>query len=187
MINEEKKQPEQHIIDNRKKLLEKGIIVINENFTDSLFEYAYFGILEIIRNRNIKVIQVFINSNGGDVTCLFPLYDLLIATDVPVETTVAGKAFSAGFLLSLAGDKRFAYQHSWFLIHEVANWPYYMKSSQMQLEAKRLKDINNQLKGIIKDRTKMTDTQINTYMDSNKDHWIDSKTALKAGIITKIL
>jgi len=175
--------------DQKKQMIERGIILINQNFTDDLLDYAYFAIHQIMENRYLDSIKVYINSNGGQVSTLFPLYDLLISAgkQKPVETYITGKAYSAGAILALAGGKRFAHKHSMILLHEVSDNFGYQKNTQIQHEAEWINQINESLKQIIKDRTKMTTAQIEQYMGSNTDIFITAQQAKKYGIITQII
>lgn len=164
----------------------KGIFFINSEFTDELLEYLFLDIEKAILDKNIDKIKIYINSNGGQITTFFPLYDLIKSTDKKIETIILGKAYSAGAFLALAGTYRIAYKHSSILLHEVAT---YMKgkNSQIQEDSKNLDEINRVLRQIVKDNSKMTDKEIDMYLKSNKDIFINSKQALRYKLIDKII
>lgn len=166
----------------------KGIFFINDNFTDELLEYLYLDLEKAGKDKNIKEIKIYINSNGGVVSTLFPLIDWIETCDKPVSTIVLGKAYSCGFVLLLCGTKghRKAYNNSEILIHEVSGHAW-GKSSQVKEDSKNLERINKKIKEIIKEKSKMTAEQIDKFMDSNKDIFISAKTALRYGIIDKII
>jgi len=172
-------------INNKKK----GIFFINSNFTDELLEYLFLDVQNALNDNNIKEITFYINSNGGEVTTLLPLYDLIKATEKNVKTVVLGKAFSAGAMLLLSGTKgkRYAYENSVILLHEVATNFGYNKNSQTQEDAKFMNDINLRLRAMVGVNSKMTSDQLDKYFNSNKDIYITAKQALRFGIIDKIV
>lgn len=63
-------------------------------------------------------IKLYITSQGGDVYAGFELIDIIENSKTPVYTINAGYQFSMGFLLGLAGHKRFATKHAKFLWHD---------------------------------------------------------------------
>ncbi|MFA5395008.1 MAG: ATP-dependent Clp protease proteolytic subunit [Methanogenium sp.] len=188
-------QPEE---EKNKKILEenlklriedkkKGIFFINSIFDDTLLEFLFFDIKKAIEDITIKEIFIYINSNGGDTTTLFPLYDLIKKSDKTINTIVLGKAYSAGAIILLSGTNRFAYKNSEILLHEVSTEIPNSKSTQIFEFSKNIVKINKTLKKIVKENTKMTSKEIETYFNSNKDIFIDSSKALKYGIIDKII
>lgn len=185
--------PQEKIIqenfDMRKAMEAKGEIVLNALFDENIMENLFFKLKSLTNNKNIKEITININSNGGDATALFPLIDLMDKSNTPITTIVIGKAYSAGAFLLLCGHKgkRYAYSHSAILIHEVASNFGYSKSSQLLKDAKNTERINKMLIQLLKERTKMKDTEIKRFMNSNYDEFISAQQALKFGIIDKIL
>lgn len=190
MENPTKPQISSDNVKMREDLLKEGSIIINSDFDSDLMESIFFKIRKLVLDKNIAGIVIYINSNGGDVTALFPLIDIITGSPKPVNTVVLGKAYSAGAILALCGDKgnRFAYQNSSFLLHEVASMNgTFEKNTQIQINAERVKSLNNKLIKIIEKRTKLSKKQIREFMKSNVDKFISSDQALKYGLIDKIL
>lgn len=67
---------------------------------------------------NRTPIKLYITSPGGDVYAGFELIDVIENSKTPVYTINLGYQFSMGFLLGLAGHKRFATKHAKFLWHD---------------------------------------------------------------------
>jgi len=176
-------------LEERVKDKEKGIFFVNTIFDDTLLEFLFFDIKKAIDNKSIDHITIYINSNGGNTTVLFPLYDLIKSTSKIIKTIVIGKAYSAGAMLLLAGSygHRFALKNSEILLHEVAAELPYSKNSQISEFSKNIDSINKTLKQMVKSHSKMSDKEIEMYFNSNKDVFITSQQALKYGIIDKIL
>jgi len=176
-------------LEARVKDRENGIFFINDIFDDVLLEFIFFDLHKAIENKSIEVIKIYINSNGGNTTVMFPFYDLIKTSKKPVITTVIGKAYSAGAMILLSGTKgkRFAFKNSEILLHEVAAEFPYCKSTQMTENAKNISLINKKLKEIVKENSKMSTKEIDLYFNSNKDIFITSQQALRYGLIDKII
>ncbi len=174
---------------SREKSEKEGVLIINYLFDQVMMEHTAFKLIEMAGNKAIDEIKIYINSNGGEVSALLPLIDIIDSIKKPVRTIVMGKAYSCGALLLICGHKgyREAYKNSDILIHEVASDRGYAKNSQIQHDAKYIQRLNLLLAKIIKERTKMKDAEIKKYMESNSDIFITAKDALRYGLIDKII
>lgn len=168
--------------------LTRGRIVLNAGFDDKTLEHVYLELVRLTEDANIADITIYINSNGGYVNALFPLSDFILSSKKPISTIAIGKAYSAGAMLLLSGHKgrRKAYRHTDILLHEVAGGAY-GKTSQVDLDARHMQHLNDELRALIKAQTKMTDKQIERFMSSTRDEFITAEEALRLGIIDAIL
>lgn len=64
-----------------------------------------------------KPITLYIYSYGGELSAAFALIAACEASITPVITVNVGVAMSAGLLIFLAGQRRYAFKHSQALIH----------------------------------------------------------------------
>lgn len=71
-----------------------------------------------------KPILLYISSPGGEVDSGFALIDAILCSKTPVYTINMGKAYSMGFLIYIAGHKRFSYPNSRFLLHDGSSFVY---------------------------------------------------------------
>jgi len=69
-------------------------------------------------------IILYVVSNGGETNSGFELIDVIAASKTPVYTVNLGYQFSMGFLIGLAGHKRFAMKNAKFLMHDGSNFVY---------------------------------------------------------------
>lgn len=67
-------------------------------------------------------ILLYICSAGGEVTSGFELIDVILASKTPVYTINLGYEYSMGFLIGLAGHKRYATASASFLVHDGSNF-----------------------------------------------------------------
>ena len=74
--------------------------------------------------KNRKPILLYLVSNGGDVDSGFELIDAIMASKTPVYTINLGYQYSMGFMIGIAGHKRFAMPNAKFLIHDGSNFIY---------------------------------------------------------------
>lgn len=63
-------------------------------------------------------ILLYITSVGGEVDSGFALIDIIQSSKTPVYTVNVGFNYSMGFLIGLAGHKRYAFKNSKFLHHD---------------------------------------------------------------------
>ena len=91
-------------------------------------------------------ILLYVTSNGGEVDSGFELIDVIMNSKTPVYTINLGYQYSMGFLIGLAGHKRYATRNAKFLMHDGSNFIYNSGAkAQDQMEFqnkvdKRIKD-----------------------------------------------
>lgn len=71
-----------------------------------------------------KPILLYVVSNGGSVAAGYELIDAIMNSKTPIYTINLGYQYSMGFLIGLAGHKRFATQNATFLMHDGSNFVY---------------------------------------------------------------
>ncbi len=69
-------------------------------------------------------ILLYVVSNGGEVDSGFELIDIIQNSKTPVYTINLGYQYSMGFLIGLAGHKRFATRNAKYLMHDGSNFIY---------------------------------------------------------------
>ena len=120
-----------------------------------------------------KPIIIYVSSNGGDVDSGFELIDVIMSSKTPVYTVNLGYQYSMGFLIGLAGHKRFAMPNAKFLIHDGTNfvWDSGAKAQDRMEFNKKMED---RVKEYILSRSKLTTEEydskyrIEWYMFSNE-------------------
>lgn len=100
-------------------------------------------------------IILYVTSNGGAVDAGFELIDIIQSSKTPVYTVNLGYQYSMGFLIGLAGHKRFAMKNSKFLMHDGSNFVYGSGTKvQDQMEFQRR--VEARVKDYILSRSKLT-------------------------------
>lgn len=110
--------------------LEGRRLYINGEIDEAVIESIVYQILRFNRqdkDNNIPIesrmpIKLYINSLGGSVPDGFGLIDAIVTSKTPVYTINQATCFSMGFLVFIAGDKRYSMPHSEFLMHDGNNF-----------------------------------------------------------------
>lgn len=170
-------------------------IIINDDIKDSLIERAVIPILNFNRydDEHEKVIQgyvrepikILINTSGGCVEPCMSLVSAIRASKTPVHTYVLGKAYSAGFLILIAGHQRFAQEYSCMMLHPgkggyVGTFPSIIK------HAVYIQDLQDKINKYIADSTDVSLEELENMCASEYDWYMYADEALCRGIIDGI-
>lgn len=93
---------------------------IDGNVIDNIVYYImrYNRIDKGISISERKPIILYINSPGGSVVDGYGVIDTILFSETPVYTVNVALCASMGFLIYLAGTKRYSMPHSEFLLHD---------------------------------------------------------------------
>lgn len=167
-------------------------------FIGHLDEQTTFGITEallenkkqIIFDKNERLnphINLFIQSPGGSLLPTLALVDEIKNLEIPVHTYIRGYAASAATLLSIAGAKRYIYKHSVMMVHGIKFSNEATVGSLLEV-----KDMNsnvdlftNIIKDIYIENTNLTERMLDEIFIHDK--WINSKEALKYGLVDELI
>ena len=99
-------------------------LILNDEIDSNVIDSHVYHILRYnhddkgIAVEDRKPILLYINSPGGSVVDGYGLIDAILLSETPVYTINVGQAASMGFLIYIAGHKRYAFPHSEFLMHD---------------------------------------------------------------------
>lgn len=102
-------------------LLEKHIFFlcgeINEETVKSVMQWLVYENLEYNKS---KMLQLYINSEGGSLYDAFGLIDMMQSSNHPIQTIAVGTLMSAAFLIFSAGTKghRYIYKNTGIMCHQ---------------------------------------------------------------------
>jgi ATP-dependent Clp protease protease subunit len=147
--------------------------------------------LRDLANDSRKPITVYINSAGGNVTDGLAIHDTvryLVSLGYEITIVVQGMAYSMGSVVLQAASpgKRFAFPHSWIMIHEPAKWAGWQSTSAAAQHLDRLKQMQSQIYRILADRSGKPLRQI--IRDTKRtDFYLDAISARYYGLIDQVL
>jgi ATP-dependent Clp protease protease subunit len=147
--------------------------------------------LRELANDSRKPITLYINSAGGNVTDGLALHDAirhLVSLGIQLTIVVQGMAYSMGSVVLQAASpgRRFAFPHSWIMIHEPAKWAGWQSTTAAAQHLDRLKQMQSQIYRILADRSGRPLRQI--IRDTKRtDLYLDASKAKEYGLIDEIL
>ena len=110
-----------------------------------------------------KPIKLYLVSNGGEVDSGFELIDAIIQSKTPVYTINLSYQYSMGFLIGLAGHKRFAMPNAKYLLHDGTRFMY--DSGTKVRDQMRFQDeVEERIRSYIIARTKITAEEYDSHL-----------------------
>jgi len=132
------------------------------------------------------VVNVIINSPGGDVSEGFAIHDYLVdlkSKVAEVNTEIFGMCASIATVIALSGDKRIMNENAQFMIHNPWGGPV-GDADQIQRYADELRKIENRLVNFYSTKTGGDEVAIQEMM--NAETYMSPDQALSLGFITEV-
>lgn len=103
------------------KLAKHRILFVSEDVTDVLAAQLSAMLLYLDNEDHERPIEMYIHSNGGAVTGLSNIYDVMQMIQAPIKTVCIGRCYSAGAVMLASGTKgqRYAFRNSSVMIHGI--------------------------------------------------------------------
>ncbi len=146
-------------------------------------DVSSYTLAKEIEGLDVGIINVYINSYGGEVAEGLAIYNQLRRHKAKVKTYCEGFACSAASVVFMAGDERVMSQASLLMIHNA--WTYAAGDQ-------------NELRKVANDIETITQASINAYMSHvaiseeelkammDAETWIDAASALEMGFATAV-
>ncbi len=129
-------------------------------------------------------IDLFINSEGGEVFSAFSAVDRIKSSKVPVHSYVEGFCASAATLLSVCAHKRYIRKNGFMLIHQVRSglWGSF---AEFQDEIQNLELIMRYIKQIYLEHTKIPENDLIEIL--KHDTYLNADECVKYGLVDEVL
>ncbi|WP_138497883.1 ATP-dependent Clp protease proteolytic subunit [Nostoc sp. PA-18-2419] len=162
------------------------IIFLGEEIDDKIANEIIAFLLYLDSEDPGKDIYIYINSPGGMVTSGLAIYDTMQHIKSDVVTICTGLAASMGSFLLAGGakGKRLALPHSRIMIHQPSGGTR-GQATDIEIEAKEILRIRNQLNQIYADNTGQTIAKIEKDMD--RDFFMSAQEAKEYGLIDRVI
>ena len=167
------------------RLLEDRIICLSGEINDQVANSVVAQLIYLEGKNPDKDIFMYINSPGGSVTAGLAIYDTMNYIKCDVSTICIGMAASmaAVILSSGAKGKRICLPHSEVMIHQPLGGAQ-GQQSDIEIQAKHILKTRELLNKILAENT---GKDIKTLQkDTDRDNYMDAKTAVKYGLVDKI-
>ena len=153
--------------------LKQRKLYINFEIDENLLNDITYHILRFNtedKNKEIserKPILLYCSSNGGSLVDGFSLIDIILASKTPIYTINIGYQYSMGFLIGIAGHRRYATKNATYLLHDGSNFMY--NSMAKIRDAAKFQDQQEvRIKEYILSRSKLTSKE---YDDKYRVEW----------------
>ena len=137
-------------------------------------------------NADSSPITILLNTNGGQVIHAFAITQMMELLPVPVQTFGIGAVHSAGLIILSAGKHRMVTKDCLLMAHEhhfgIPDMPYSDHVAQRQHHD----DIYNRMVAHFVSHSKLLQAEVKQQIMGD-DHYFDSFTALKMGIVDEVL
>ena len=163
------------------------IIYLSGDIAEYTLEYLMKRINIILSfEPNVELpITLMINSFGGDAYEALGIIDYINSLQVKINTICYSKAMSAGAILLLCGTgKRMASKNVSIMLHELSG-DNSGKSSDIKINAKHLKQLEDRLYTIMGQKTKRSKAYWEKHLSF--DLFFNAQDALKFGLIDEII
>ena len=131
-----------------------------------------------------KPILLYCSSNGGSVDPGFELIDVIRQSKTPVYTINLGYQYSMGFLIGLAGHKRYSSKTAKYLMHDGSNFVC-NSGAKAQDQMEFNKRIEARIKEYVLERTQITSEMYDAQM--RKEWYMFSDEAKELGVTDYII
>jgi ATP-dependent Clp endopeptidase proteolytic subunit ClpP len=166
----------------------RNAILVN-SFTEESVR-AFKADFDDLKNSNLPIIPVLIDSYGGEVYALLAMLDILSTSDRPVATIAIGKAMSCGsILLSCGGSPglRFIGPNCTVMIHDVGSFSF-GKIEDLKADVFEAERLNNKVFELMNEKSGKEKGYFQSLV-ANKKHvnwYLDAKEALKHGLVDHV-
>ena len=168
------------------RLLKDNVIFAVGPIEDHMANLIIAQMLFLESENPNKDIYLYINSPGGSITSGLSIYDTMQFIKPDVSTICVGQAASMGAILLAGGaqSKRFSLPNSRMMIHQPISG-FQGQASDIDIHAKAVLKMKSLVNSILSKHTGKTEKQI--AKDTDRDNFMDAKSALDYGLIDQIL
>lgn len=168
-------------------LLKERIVFLGTPIDDQIANLIIAQLLYLDREDPEKDVNMYIHSPGGVVSAGLAIYDTMQLMRCDVATICVGSCASMGTVLLCAGTKgkRYALPNSTIHIHQAIIRGVGGQATDVEIHAREVLRQNQLIREILAAHTGQSIENI--IRDTDRDFFMDSKTAKEYGIIDEIL
>jgi ATP-dependent Clp protease protease subunit len=168
------------------RLLQDRIIFIGSDINDVVANLVIGQLFYLQSEDTDKDIEIYINSNGGEVPAGLAIYDTMQVIKPEIYTYCVGKACSMAALLLAAGTrgKRRALPNSRVLIHQPLSGAY-GQVTEIEIFTRELLRTRDRINEILAYHTGQDVETIKR--DTERDYWMSAEEAKSYGIVDEVL
>ena len=161
------------------RLLKERVIFLSGPIDDYISNLVVAQLLFLESENPEKDISIYINSPGGSISAGLAIYDTMQFIKPSISTMCIGQAASMGALLLAGGDPK-----TRIMIHQPLGG-FQGQASDFEIHAKEILHMKKIVNEILAKHTGQTIKKIEK--DTDRDNFLDAKSAKSYGIIDSIL
>jgi len=167
-------------------LLKNRIVFLGTPIDDQVANLIVAQLLFLNQEDRDAPINMYINSPGGQVYAGMAIYDTMNMIPNPISTVAVGMTASFGTVLLTAGTsgQRFALPNSTIHLHQPLGGAQ-GQVTDIEIQAKEFIRLRQNLNEILALHTGQDIEVIEK--DTERDFWMDAQSAVKYGLVDKVL
>jgi ATP-dependent Clp protease protease subunit len=167
-------------------LLRNRIVFLGTPITDQVANVIVAQLLFLSNQDPEAMIQMYINSPGGQVYAGMAIYDTMQVIPNPISTLAVGMTASFGTVLLTAGTKghRYALPNATIHMHQPLGGAQ-GQASDIEIQAREILRLKDQLNKILAMHTGQSIETIER--DTNRDFYVDAKGAVEYGLVDQVM
>ncbi len=169
------------------KCLENNTILINQEISECLVEYAIIPLMNMDADENVKHIDILINTVGGDIYTGFSMVSVLEKLKTETTIRIIGMAASMGGLIAMAKNPNLKVVCDKWSVGLIHSGSQYMEGSAHAVKDtfKFSERYEEKIKAYILSHTKISEDMYREI--ERQEFWMDADDMLKYGIVDEII
>lgn len=157
---------------------------INSETTKPLIEFIFDANLA---EEKPKLINLIINSPGGDLHSAFAVIDVMAGSKIPIRTIGLGGIASAGLMIFIAGNKgmRILTPNTSIMSHHFS-WFMGGKYHELMVAGKEIDLTSERIMRLYKKHTGLDEKKIKSLLLPPNDVWLSAEEAKKYGLCDEV-
>lgn len=167
-------------------LLRERIIFVGTPIDDQVANVVVAQLLYLSHEDNEKMIQMYINSPGGQIYSGLAIYDTMKMIPNKISTVAVGVTASFGTVLLAAGSKgqRYALPHATIHMHQPLGGAE-GQASDIEIQAREILRLKARLNEILSQSTGQPLDVIEK--DTDRNFYLEAEQAVEYGIVDQVL
>jgi ATP-dependent Clp protease protease subunit len=167
-------------------LLRERIIFVGSGIDDQVANVVVAQLLYLSHEDPDKMIQMYINSPGGQIYSGLAIYDTMKMIPNKISTVAVGVTASFGTVLLAAGTKgqRYALPHATIHMHQPLGGAE-GQASDIEIQAKEILRLKARLNQILSDSTGQSLEIIER--DTDRNFYLEADQAVEYGLVDQVL
>jgi len=166
-----------------------NIYVVGDITSDGVSKLVEVLMAVSFRDEPPEVVNLFLDSKGGDMHAAFKLIDCMELTPIPIRTIGWGQVASAALLIFMAGQHRVMSRNASIMSHHATFYAshFSVQVNNLVSHQKEFKNISDRITNHYEVHSGMTLEHINTHLLGHSDAYMDADEAYSHGLVDNFL